>query len=454
MKGRQTLIYLIILLLIGGWFTYFEVIRKGEKEASEKAARRIFQMQPSEVTSLAIAPGDKKAVELRKSAEWKIVQPVRADVDGSAIEDYLQMLTSLESQGEVTASPGSLEPFGLERPALKVSVQAGDRSRDLLVGEKSPVGGNRYARTGEKPDVFLIAEVNFSALNKGVDELRRRQLFTFQPRDVAGLSVSWNDGSALEVKSVDGKWSAPANPDLNIKESKVTNVIDQLHWLQSRTFLEDEVRNLSAHGLEPPLVTVNFRFTDGRTADLKLSRAEGDKTGLAAVSSELAAVVQVDRSVLETIPKGAQSLEDHTLVRLKPEDVNRVVWQAGENKGDASRIDEQNWGLRVESGDPKPIKDPWRVRSIVWSLGNSEYLEEVEPALDIPGESHGRLELGGPNGGNLVSLFWEKPPAGDTSPVTLWVRRDGRTGTFKVESRVLHELEGNLQGMSQLAQAN
>jgi hypothetical protein len=93
------------------------------------------------------------------------------------------------------------------------------------------------------------------------------------------------------------------------------------------------------------------------------------------------------------------------------------------------------------------------VRSIVWSLGNSEYLEEVEPALDIPGEPHGRLELGGPNGGNLVSLFWEKPPAGDTSPVTLWVRRDGRTGTFKVESRVLHELEGNLQGMSQLTQA-
>lgn len=453
MKARQTLIYLVVLLLIGGWFTYFEVIRKGEKEAVEKQAKRIFQIQPSEIDFVSITPKDKKAVDLQKDGKWNIVQPIRTEVNGPVVEDYLRMLAGLESQGEVSASPGSLEPFGLEAPVLKVSIRAGERSQELLIGEKSPVGGNRYARTGAKPGIFLVPEGQFSAINKGLDDLRRRQLLDFQPQDVAGLSVKWTDGSFWEVKSIDGKWAAPSHPDLNIKESKVRNVIDQLHWLQAGSFLQDEVKNLTAHGLEPPMVTINLRFADGQTADLKLGSAKNAKAGLAALSSQLEAVAQVERSILEDIPQSVQSLEDRTLVRLKPEDVNQMVWQVGEAKGDALRTDEQNWGLRVDGSDPAPIKEAWRVRSILWSLGNSEYQEEVVPEPQTPEKPHGRLELGRSGGGDPVSLVWEKPPVGDKSPVTLWIRRDGRTGAFKVESRILHELEENLRGMNQTAPA-
>jgi hypothetical protein len=361
------------------------------------------------------------------------------------------MLTSLETQGEVAASPESLQPFGLETPVLRVSIRSGEENRELLIGEKSPVGGNRYAKTGEKPAIFLIAEGNFTALNRGLDDLRRRQLFAFDPKDVVELSIAWKDGSSLQVKSLDGQWSVPVHPELKIKESRVTNVIDQLHWLQAKTFLEDEVKNLAAHGLESPMVSVSFRLNDGRTADLKLSGTESNGTDLTAVSSELQAVVKVDRSVLQDIPKSAQSLEDRTLVRLKPEDVKRVTWHVGENEGKVSRVDEQNWGLQEEGRDPVPLKESWRVRSILWSLANSDYLEEVEPVPGIPEAPHGRLSLGGSDGGDLASLSWEKPSAGDTSPVTLQIMREGRTGTFKVESRVLNDLEANLKAMRQSA---
>ena len=61
------------------------------------------------------------------------------------------------------------------------------------------------------PQVFLIAEGNRSALNRGLNELRRRQLFTFQLDEVAGVKVAWQDGNAtaLELASGEKHWTAP-----------------------------------------------------------------------------------------------------------------------------------------------------------------------------------------------------------------------------------------------------
>ena len=218
--------------------------------------------------------------------------------------------------------------------------------------------------------MFLIAEGNCSVLSKGLNELRRRQLFTFQLDDVVAVNVAWHDGNtiAVELDSGGKGWRAPADPEVTIKKSKVDNIIEQIHWLRAQDFLENEPRNLPSHGLEPPFVTVSLRLKSGDGAELILARKKKDEKQAAALSSQLPSVVQVAATILDDLPKDLLALQDRSLLGFKPDDVKQVVWSVGEIQGHVVQLDEDRWGRKKGDKQPEPIKDSWHVRSLLWTL--------------------------------------------------------------------------------------
>ena len=54
MKTRTALIYLAILLMLAGYFYFFEMVRKEARVKEEEAARRVFQVDKTEITALKI----------------------------------------------------------------------------------------------------------------------------------------------------------------------------------------------------------------------------------------------------------------------------------------------------------------------------------------------------------------------------------------------------------------
>ncbi len=96
---------------------------------------------------LEITSGDQPAVKLQKDGQWKIVEPIRTDADKIAIESLTGALANLTARKEVAATAPDLNPYGLVNPSLKLRITAGDRSFDLLFGEKNPTGDASYAKT-------------------------------------------------------------------------------------------------------------------------------------------------------------------------------------------------------------------------------------------------------------------------------------------------------------------
>lgn len=446
MKWRGPLVYLLVLLLIGGYYYYFEVVRKTQQETAAKEARKVFHFDPNSVTALTLSSPGRDPVQLKKEGQWQIVEPIKTEADQFSVQDLLGALSKLESEREVLSAPGDLKPFGLVEPSLTLRFQMGEQGTELLVGDKNPAGTDSYAKTADHPRVFLIAEGNRSALHRGLDDLRKRQLFAFQLDDVAGIKVAWRDGNAttLELASGEKDWQAPGNPELKIKKSKVDNLIEQVHWLRAQAFLENEPKNLPVHGLEPPLVAITVRLKSGESAELRLAEKKKDDKQIAALSSQLPAVVQVAASTLDDLPKNLQKLEDRSVLGFKPDAIKELLWSLNESQGHAVRLGEDQWGLARGDQQPGPLKEPWPVRSLLWDLSDVEYQQKVDPPPPMVSKPWCRIELRNAATNLLLILNWEKPPQEGRGAMTVWLEKEGGTTAVSVDAEALRRIEGDL----------
>jgi len=435
-----------VLLLLGGYYYYVEVRQKSQKDMAAMEAKRVFNFQTEKVSGFTIKSKGNETLELKKEGAWQLVAPIRAEGDKSSVDDFLSTLSRLEAEREVVAAPDDLKPFGLLDPLLIISFQNGEQQLQLRIGDKNPTGDGSYAKTSERPNVFLIAEGNRPALSRGLDELRRRQLFSFQLSDVVAITVAWRGGNtvAVELASDQREWQAPGDPQVSIKKSKVDNVIEQIHWLRAQSFLENAPGNLPSYGLEPPFATVSMRLKSGENAELSLANVEKDTKHITALSSQLPSAVQVAAGILDDLPKDLQALQDRSLLGFKPDAVRQVEWTLGDSRGHALRFDDNNWGLKKGEGNPEPIKDSWLVRSLLWNLGDGEYQRKLDPAPPLAPKPHCRIELRNTEQ-NLLSLTWEKPAREGQDSVPVWVQKEGVTTAVSVHAELLRRVEGDLE---------
>lgn len=449
MKWRSSLIYLVMFLLVSGYYYYFEVVQKKQKDLAASEARRVFAFPADSVGLLSVKPKEKAAVELKKDGEWEIVQPIRADADKLAVSDFINTLSKLEVEREVAATPDDLKSFGLAEPSLTISFLAGEQKLELVVGDKNPIGDGYYAKTADRTRVFLIAQGNYAVLNKGLDELRRRQLLSFQLEDVAAVHLAWRDGRSLavEIDSNDKEWKAPAAPEIKLKKSKVDNVIEQIHWMRAKGFLEEGPGNPALHGLDSPLVAVTIRLKSGEIATLKLAGKKKDEKQVAAMSSQLSAVVEVSATILDDLPKDLLALQDRSLLGFQSEEVKQVIWSKGDYLGHAVQLDETRWGIKKGDGKPEPMKDSWHMRSLLWDLNDTEYLKKLDSSAPVASKPCCRIELRGAEK-ELLTLNWDKPPQEGGEPVTVWVHREGGNEVVSLDAERLRRIDGDIDRLS------
>ena len=452
MKWRQTILYLLVLLLVGGYFYYFEVVRTERKEAADKEAKKVFQIASADIQALNIESKGKKSVLLKKEAQWQIVEPVRADVDQAPLQDILNTLANLESTREVAAVTEDLKPYGLLDPSLKIGFQTSGQSMELIGGDKNPAADGRYAKIASKPAVFLVSDAQYNLLAKGLDEIRKKDLFTFKSEDATGIKVTWQDGESVNVEKQAGTsvWKSPEHPDVKLKNTKINNMLDQVHFLRAQQFVAEAPKELQPLGLDPAMVTVSIAMKDGSSVDLRLGLKAENAKQLTALSSQLPAAVEVDAGILRDLPQNVQALEDRSLLSLNREEIKRVKWRLGEATGEAAQIAPDNWGKKVGDGESQPMKESWRVKSLLWDCNDFEFLSRANPAPPLPETPFGQVELW--TGERLVvTLYWEQPKEGDTQPQVLWMKTDDRTEAVQVEPKVVDTIQ---KDVGQIIQAD
>jgi ribosomal protein L23 len=449
-RSRHTLLYLGLLLLVAGYFYYFEVIKKQEKEAIQKAEKKVFHLQVDQVEAFDILAREKPPLRVAKDQQWKIIEPVKADVDQSALDGFLTTLKDLEMERPVTESVTDPKIYGLDAPLLQIRFKTGDAWQEIQLGDKNPVGDGYYARIADGASVFLITLGNYTVLNKDLNELRRHQLFTFEPQSVTELEVIWEGGDRLIVqKQDDHSWMSPEHPETVIKKSKVDHVLDQIQWLRAKDFIRDDSTGLGEYGLDPAHVTVKLRLQGDREALLRLGREQPDKKRVNGVSSELAGVVQVDANLLQDLPKTLRDLENRALLGFDSNQVKQIYWRLAEDQGHLLQAADNQWVFESMDGTRKELKESWRVRSLFWELDDAQYQEKLSSAGDPPTQPHGYVEFWD-NEKKLASLSWAKLEQDGSQGTTVWrtSNSEDRPQAVLLNAEVLRKIEEKLKNLT------
>src|SRR2546428_13056793 len=137
-QTTKTLVGLLVLLLLAGgiaglalWAGKDEQKKAEAKEKSEK----LFDFDKAHVKELRLSKDGQLAVRLTKGDKaWKLVQPVEAEGDDSAVDSLLTSLSALKQKKDL-AEEKDLKAYGLDQPQLEVRIQLDDgKEQGLQIG--------------------------------------------------------------------------------------------------------------------------------------------------------------------------------------------------------------------------------------------------------------------------------------------------------------------------------
>ncbi|MCG6917846.1 MAG: DUF4340 domain-containing protein [Deltaproteobacteria bacterium] len=437
MKTRTALIYLAVLVVLAGYFYYFEVVRRNARTEEKEAALRLFQVEKGKITSLQLDKGEGKPITLNKQDQWQIIEPIDSPADEFAVGNLLTILESLKIEREVAAEAQDLKVYGLDNPRLHLSFLADGTRHHLRIGSKAVVANQYYGSGDQQNRVVLIAANQEKGLNKSLFDLRRKEFFSLKSDEIDRIEIGRAEEILALTRVTKDRWQAPAFPEVSIKNSKVDSLISRLIWLRAKKFLDNEKTDLPRLGLDPARIRITLVARD-KTNTLLLGNSKKAE-GIYASGGQLPGVALVDEKLLEQLPDSLSDLEDRTLLAFDLDQVKGVELKLN---ADGDRLERQGEKWKWEAGNSRQLPENWQVNALLWKIQELEYLPGSLPQEDAAtGETQLNLVLYSEKDEKLGTFFLAELPSEKTEKGLLWFFKDNdKAQPYWMSGETLREL--------------
>jgi len=299
-RGRSFLFLLAIAAVLGGYVWFVEM--KRDPDASTEAPReKLFTTDAAAIQEVRLTNDTGEQSTLRKAAEgrWSLVELPGAQVDETEAGNIATGFASLEVSRVVDEQPPSLAEYGLERPRITASfTDAAGKQHTLLIGNKTPAGGDLYAKLADSPRVFLIGAWLEETFNRSRFDLRDKRVLTFASDAVGSLALTSGNRTTILVRR-SGAWTMTAPSEGPADDAAVDALVGRLASEKMLSIVDDPAAVDT--GLARPSGSV--AITAGPTrAVLELGGPAGEGRVYARGSSR-DLVFTVDASLLDEIRK-------------------------------------------------------------------------------------------------------------------------------------------------------
>jgi hypothetical protein len=372
-----TLASIVVLAGLVGYI-YF-VDSKSEPNApavKEKVWGGTLSSTDMEEVQIKLAEGETAKVQ-KTDNTWQLVEPAKAPADENEMTSITTSLASLEMQRVVDANAGDVKQYGLDPARIAVAFRSKGQKdvRRVEFGEKTPTGGDLYARIPGEKRVFLVSSFLESTFNKTPFALRDKTVLKIQ-RDKAD-SLELSEGSTgIQLSKKGADWMLVKPIAARADFSAVEGSIERLGSAQMVGITEPEAPNLAKYGLDKPTATMTVGMGSSR-ATLTLGKTENAvvfaKDASRPMVFTVAPTVRTDvfksvsdlrrkdlfdaRSFTATHAEFKRGTETIVLDKSKGKD-EKDVWKDGTGKDvEAMKVDDllsKVTGLRAASFEDKP----------------------------------------------------------------------------------------------------
>jgi hypothetical protein len=233
--------------------------------------------------------GDRVILQRSPGGEWSMPGnwPVRKPEAG----ELVNLLGGLHSRFRPIPldESSNLQEYGLARPAVAVSLMAGDQKHDLHFGDGAEVQNRfsrpTYVRVDDKPEVVRLDPGIVAILSRPQSYYQQRRLFEQErvARDTDSTErVEQLLAQTISTRAPDGAYSLErsgndwelvldkvrdrADPD------KIKTILRAVPDVWADAFVDRARADLSACGLEPPAQTLRVTQPSGDTVTLQIGR--------------------------------------------------------------------------------------------------------------------------------------------------------------------------------------
>ena len=251
---RSTLVLIVVLAGLVGYIYYRNNREAAPDDAREKAFASVTADDIEDV-QIRLAGGQTSRVQ-KIDGTWKIVAPEAADADQGELSSITSSLATLDVQSVVDENPADVKPYGLDPARIDVEFRArGDKEpRRIQFGEKTPTGGDLYARVAGQNRVFLVSSFLESTFNKDTFALRDKTVIKLDRDKIDRIEIVADKRPVTLAKS-GMEWRIVAPIMARADVAAVEGALERLSSAQMQAIVSPDGADLKTHRLDPPVAT-------------------------------------------------------------------------------------------------------------------------------------------------------------------------------------------------------
>ena len=324
---RSTRPLLVLAVVFGGLlaYLYFVDAKKPVTPEGVETRDKVFGVEADTIEALEIVSSTGETSTLVKEKdEWQLKQPFATRADESEISGITSNLASLEIQGVVDESPKDLQPYGLAEPRVRIAFKSsGSTERRLAIGDKTPTGGDLYARRDGEPRVFLIPSYLDTTFDRKPFDLRDKSVLRFDRDKVDRLELA-GSGPGVEAVKTGLDWMLTSPIKARADYSAVEGLVTRLQSAQMKSVVTESPSpaDLQKYGLDRPVATAAVGAGSSR-ATLAFGKATPENDVYARDASG-SLVVTMARDLLDEVQRAAPDLRRKDVFEFRPFNAGRL----------------------------------------------------------------------------------------------------------------------------------
>ncbi len=289
------------------YLTGTQLLSQAQTELFQLRDRRVLAFQQPEVHGLMIQRGRERIEAVREAGQWHLKKPLQVKADSDRIEGMLRKLISARVHAYVEEAPEDLSPWGLEHPALSVTLTLGPESAQKTLHIGDPGEDGRYARDVSRAPVLVIPDDLFQELNADLFALRDKAVLDFPKDQVAELELRFDDSTIFCRKDTSGQWTLAVPESTAADRWEMEAVIGTLVGLEAEEFVAQEPSDLDRYGLSSPRLEALLRDEAGEEL-ARLCLGRETEEGIYACDTDGRPVVRVNRTTLTALSPKVEDL--------------------------------------------------------------------------------------------------------------------------------------------------
>jgi hypothetical protein len=380
MKPRTTLILLGVFAVLLAAVLLFESRTKSKKESEEKS-KKLIDLTAADVEKITLK-NDSGTTTFKKDDKggWLIVDPIEALADPSEVNRLAEDFSSLKPERVVEEEAADPSKYEIPKKEITLWYKGKQEPVKLLIGMENPLDNTLFAKREDDKRIVLLAGYLKTNLEKKTSDFRQKDIFRFEPDDVAAVKLKAKDVS-WQAQKKDANWFLESPVRAMAKTSGVEDVLRALANLRAKEFVSEKKQadEIVKFGLQEPEYSVTLSLP-AKNQEIVFSLHKQDDT-VYATNSLTSKIVAAEGQVLTDLEKKPDDLREKRVLVFNSWEADKVHLKKGGLELTVSKDADNKWSFE---GPAKEEADGSKVETFVRKVESLEAAAFIDAPEGLP----------------------------------------------------------------------